>query len=68
MATKIYKVATMMLDEDLASQIKRYKDVEMETGDLREKLNMLRLKVQEREARIESDTATLLDKSMSLDE
>ena len=60
----------MTLDEDLASQIKRKKDVEMETKDLREKLDMLRLKVQEREARevrIESETATLLAKSMSLD-
>ena len=51
MATAIYKAATMMLDEDLASQMKRKKDVEMETEDLREKLDMLRLKVQEREAR-----------------
>ncbi|TMX04916.1 hypothetical protein EJD97_003960 [Solanum chilense] len=43
----------------------------METKDLREKFDMLRLKVQEREAResrIESETATLLAKSMSLDE
>ena len=50
--------------------MKRKKDVEMEIEDLREKLDMLRLKVQEREARearIESETATLLDKSMSLD-
>ncbi|TMW82928.1 hypothetical protein EJD97_003837 [Solanum chilense] len=43
----------------------------METEYLREKLNMLQLKVQEREAkeaRIESETAALLAKSMSLDE
>ncbi|TMW85968.1 hypothetical protein EJD97_022177 [Solanum chilense] len=42
----------------------------METGDLREKLDMLRLKVQEREARearIESERTTLLGKSMSFD-
>ena len=51
--------------------MKRKKDVEMETEDLREKLDMLQLKVQEREeieARIELGTATLLAQSMSLDE
>ena len=61
----------MTLDEDLASQMKRKKDVEMETEDLREKLDMIWLKVQEREARearIESKTAALLAKSVSLDE
>ena len=42
----------MTLDEDLASQMKRNKVVERETAELREKLDMLRLKVQEREARI----------------
>ena len=47
--------------------MKRKKDVEMETEDLREKLDMLRLKVQEREARLDSETAALLAKSMSLD-
>ncbi|TMW92253.1 hypothetical protein EJD97_013295 [Solanum chilense] len=43
----------------------------METEDLREKLDLLRLEVQEREARearIESETTILLDKIMSLDE
>ena len=35
MATAIYKDATVMVDEDLASHIKRKKDVEMETEDLR---------------------------------
>ncbi|TMX02339.1 hypothetical protein EJD97_021943 [Solanum chilense] len=62
MATAIYKAANVTLDEDLASQMKRKKDVEMETEDLREKLDMLRLKVQEREARdarIESETTAL---------
>ncbi|TMW99762.1 hypothetical protein EJD97_001995 [Solanum chilense] len=42
----------------------------METEDFREKLDMLRFKVQEikeREARIESETDALLDKSLSLD-
>ena len=51
MATIIYKVAVATLDEYLASKMKRKKDVETETEDLREKLDMLRLKVQEREAR-----------------
>ncbi|TMX02568.1 hypothetical protein EJD97_021074, partial [Solanum chilense] len=43
----------------------------MEIDDLREKLDMFRLKVQEREARetrIELEAAALLAKSMSLDE
>ena len=68
MATAIYKAATVKLDEDLESQMKRKKDVYMETKDLREKLDMLRLKLQEREARIKSETPTLLAKRMSLDE
>ena len=58
MATAIHKAATVTLDEDLASDMKRKKDVEMETQNLREKSDMLRLKVQEREVReasIESD-------------
>ena len=57
----------MKLDEDLASQMKGKKDVEMETEDLREKLDMFWLKVEEWKARIESERAALLDKSMSLD-
>ena len=71
MATAIYKAATVTLDEDLVSQIKKKKDVEIETEDLREKLDTFRLKVQEREAReerIESETDTVLAKSVSLDE
>ncbi|TMX04719.1 hypothetical protein EJD97_005310 [Solanum chilense] len=43
----------------------------METEDLQEKLDMLQLKVQEREARetrIDSETTALLTKSMSPDE
>ena len=51
-------------------QHKRKKDVEMETEEFREKLDMLRLKVQEREARevrIDSEITALLAKSMSLD-
>ena len=70
MATTIYKAATVTLDEDLASQMKRKKYDEMETNELREKLDMLRLKVQEREARevrIDSETAALLAKSKSFD-
>ena len=51
MATTIYKVVIVTLDEDLASQIKRKKNVDMETEDLRDKLDMLRLIVQERETR-----------------
>ena len=41
MATTIYKVAIVTLDEDLASQMKRNKDVQIETEDLREELDML---------------------------
>ena len=72
MATAIYKVAIVTLDEELASQMKRKKIFEMETEDLQVKLDMLRLKlkVQEREAResrIELETIALLDKSVSLD-
>ena len=58
MATAIHKAATVTLDEDLASQMKKKKDVEMEREHLREKLDILLLKVQEREVReasIESD-------------
>ena len=61
----------MTLDEDVASQMKRKKYVEMETQDLREELDMLLLKVQDseaREARTESETSTLLGRSMSIDE
>ena len=71
MATTIYKYAIMTLDEDQASQMKWKNDVEMETEDLQEKLDMLWLRVKDREARearIESVIATLLAKSMSLDE
>ena len=71
MASALYKAATVMLDEDLASQVKRKKNVERETEDLLEKLNMFQLKVQERaarESRIESEIAALLAQSMSLDE
>ena len=65
MTTAIYKVAITTLDEHLASQIKRKKDVEREIESLREKLYTLRLKVQEikaREAMIDSETANLLAK------
>ena len=51
MATTIYKAATVTLDEYLASQMKRKKDVEMETESLRRKFDILQLRVQEREAR-----------------
>ena len=67
MAITIYKDATVTLDEDLASQMKIKKDVEMNIDDLRDKLDILWLKVQEREARIDSDTAALLVKIVLLD-
>ena len=70
MATTIYKAAAVTLDGDLASQIKRKKEVEMETESLRQKLDMLRLKVHEgkaREAKIDVETVVLLAKSVSLD-
>ena len=41
MDSTIYKAATVTLDEDLASQMKRNKDVQIETEDLREELDML---------------------------
>ena len=68
--TTIYKAVVVTLDEDLASQIKRKKDVEMETESLRKKLDMLRLKVHEgkaRETKIDVETAILLAKSASHD-
>ena len=70
MTTSIYKAVTVTLEEDLALQIKRKKEVEMETESLRKRLNMLRFKVQEgkaREAKIGVETAVLLAKSASLD-
>ena len=39
MVTAIYKAAAVTLDEDLTSQMKKKKDVEMETEGLREKLD-----------------------------
>ncbi|XP_069154348.1 uncharacterized protein [Solanum lycopersicum] len=51
MDNTIYKVVTASLDEDLASQMKRKKNFDAEIEDLREKLDMVQLKVQEREAR-----------------
>ncbi|TMW91815.1 hypothetical protein EJD97_013851 [Solanum chilense] len=44
MATAIYKATTVMLDEDLESQMKRKKDDEIDIEDFREKLDKLRLK------------------------
>ena len=70
MAIAIYKATAVTLDEDFASQIKRKKEVEMETESLRQKLDMLRLKVHEgkaREAKIDVETAVLLAKSASVD-
>ncbi|XP_069155857.1 uncharacterized protein [Solanum lycopersicum] len=69
--TAIYKVAVTTLDEDLASQIKRKKEVEMETESLRKRLNLLRLEIHEgkaREAKIDIETAVLLNRSAALDE
>ena len=51
MAITIYKAISAMLSEDMESQMKRKKDVELVIVDLQEKLNMLQQKVQEREAR-----------------
>ncbi|TMW82023.1 hypothetical protein EJD97_007029 [Solanum chilense] len=71
MTTAIYKAAAVTLDEDLASQIKRKKEVEMETESLRKRLHLLRLEVHEgkaREAKIDIKTAVLLARSVSLDD
>ena len=71
MTTTMYKAAAVTLDEDLASQITRKTEVEMETEILRKRLNMLRLEVHEgkaREAKIDIETAVLSSKSASLDE
>ena len=43
--TAIYKDTTMTLDEDLSLQMKRIKDVEMETEGWREKFETLRSNV-----------------------
>ena len=69
--TAIYKAAVTTLDEDLASQIKRKKEVEMETESLRKRLNLLRLEIHEgkaREAKIDIETAVSLARSVTLDE
>ena len=71
MTTAIYKAAVTTLEEDLASQIKRKKEVEMETESLRKRLNLLRLEIHEgkaREAKIDIETAVLLARSAALDE
>ncbi|TMW83255.1 hypothetical protein EJD97_002348 [Solanum chilense] len=71
MTTTIYKTAAATLEEDLASQLKRKKEVEMENESLRRRLNMLCLEVHEgraREAKIDIETAVLLARSASLDE
>ena len=71
MTTTIYKAAVMTLDEDLASQIRRKKEVEMETEILRKRLNLLRLEIHEgkaREAKIDIETAVSLARSATLDE
>ena len=69
--TAIYKAAVTTLDEDLASQIKRKKEVEMETESLRKRLNLLRLEIHEgkaREAKIDIETAVALARNAALDE
>ena len=68
--TAIYKAAVTTLDEDLASQIKRKKEVEMETESLRKRLNLLRLEIHEgkaREAKVDIETAVLLARSVALE-
>ena len=70
MTTAIQKAAAVTLDEDLASQIKGKKEVEMKTESLRKMLNLLRLELHEgkaREAKIDIETAVLLANSASLD-
>ncbi|TMW86639.1 hypothetical protein EJD97_021080 [Solanum chilense] len=71
MTTAIYKAAVTTLDEDLASQIKRKKEVETEAESLRKRLNLLRLEIHEGkagEAKIDSETAVVLARSAALDE
>ena len=71
MTTAIYKAAVTTLDEDLASQIKRKKEVEMETESLRKRLNLLRLEIHEgkaRDAKIDIETAVLSARIAALDE
>ena len=71
MTTAIYKAAVTTLDEDLASQMKRKKEVEMETERLRKRLNLLCLEIHEgkaREAKVDIETAVLLARSGALDE
>ncbi|TMW99722.1 hypothetical protein EJD97_002093 [Solanum chilense] len=71
MTTAIYKAAVTTLDKDLASQIKRKKEVEKETESLRKRLKLLRLKTHERkarEAKIDIETALLSTRSAVLDE
>ena len=70
MATTIHKAAAVTLDEDLGSQMKRKKEVEMETKSLRKMLDMLRLMVHEgkaREAKIDVEIVVLLAKNALLD-
>ena len=69
--TAIYKAAVTTLDEDLASQMRRKKEAEMETESLRKRLNLLYLEIHEgkaREAKIDIETVVLLAKSASLDD
>ena len=71
MTTTIYKAAVTTLDEDLASQIKRKKEVEMETESLRKRLNLLPLEIHEgkaREAKVDVETVVLLARSAALNE
>ena len=71
MTTTIYKAAVTTLDEDLASQMRRKKEVEMETESLRKRLNLLYLEIHEgkaREAKIDIETAVLSARSAALDE
>ncbi|TMW83391.1 hypothetical protein EJD97_001870 [Solanum chilense] len=71
MTTAIYKAAVTTSDDDLASQIKRKKEVDMENASLRKRLNLLRLEVHEGKAsgsNIDIETAILLARSAALDE
>ena len=67
----VYKEATATLDEDLASKMKKKKDTEIEREVLGKKLDLLRQKIQEREAReteIELAISNALTRNGELDE
>ncbi|TMW83237.1 hypothetical protein EJD97_002420 [Solanum chilense] len=68
MTTAIYKVATMTLDEDVASQMKRKKDIEMETEDLREKIRLHERKDDHSEEKNKAFHSNMIDKLRKMGE